>query len=99
VPSGLPGDPAGGPQGDDPFSVVPPELGKIDGLGDIGLVGLGGLVEWAVPAVVLSVPGLLLLLAVLAQTVGGVLWLPVARRWLGGFGFRRRRRAQDGERG
>ena len=59
----------------------------------MGVVGLGGLVVWAVPALVLSVPGLLLLLAVLAQAAGGLLWLPVARRWLGGFGLRRRRTA------
>jgi hypothetical protein len=73
------------------FAVGRVDLGSIDGLGDVGVVGIGSLVEWAVPALVLSVPGLLLVLAVLAQTVGGVLWLPVARRWLGGFGIRRRR--------
>jgi hypothetical protein len=67
------------------------DLGPIDGLGDVGIVGLGGLVIWAVPALVLSVPGLLLLLAVLAQAGGALLWVPVARRWLGGFGLRRRR--------
>jgi hypothetical protein len=75
------------------FAVDRTDLGTIDGLGDVGVVGLGGLVTWAVPAIVLSVPGLLLLLAVLAQMAGGVLWLPVARRWLGGFGLRRRRAA------
>jgi hypothetical protein len=67
------------------------DLGQIDGLGDVGIVGIGGLVIWAVPALVLSVPGLLLLLAVLAQAAGALFWLPVARRWLGGFGIRRRR--------
>jgi hypothetical protein len=67
------------------------DLGQIDGLGDVGIVGIGGLVIWAVPALVLSVPGLLLLLAVLAQAAGALLWVPVARRWLGGFGIRRRR--------
>ena len=40
--------------------------------------------EWAIPALVLTVPGILLLLALLAQAVVGALWLPVARRWLGG---------------
>jgi hypothetical protein len=40
---------------------------------------------------VIGVPGLLLLLAVLAQAAGGLLWLPVVRRWLGGFGLGRRR--------
>jgi hypothetical protein len=44
-----------------------------------------------VPALVLSVPGLLLVIAVLAQAAGALFWLPVAQRWLGGFGIRRRR--------
>jgi hypothetical protein len=35
-----------------------------------------------VPAVALSVPGLLLLLVVALQLAGGVAWLPIARRWL-----------------
>ncbi|HET9084696.1 MAG TPA: hypothetical protein VFN41_09870, partial [Candidatus Limnocylindrales bacterium] len=39
--------------------------------------------EWAVPALVLTVPGILLVIAVLAQAVIGLAWLPVARRWLG----------------
>jgi hypothetical protein len=72
------------------FAVGRSELDAIDGVGDLGVIGLGGLVVWAVPALVLSVPGLLLVLAVLAQAMGGLLWLPVARRWLGGFGIRRR---------
>jgi hypothetical protein len=67
------------------------DLGSIDGLGDVDIVGIGGLVIWAIPALVLSVPGLLLLLAVLAQAAGALFWVPVARRWLGGFGIRRRR--------
>ena len=40
----------------------------------------------------LAVPGLLLVLAVLAQAVGGVLWLPVIRRRIGSFGVGGRRR-------
>ena len=72
------------------FTVGRSELDTIDGVGDLGVVGIGGLVVWAVPALVLSVPGLLLVLAVLAQAMGGLLWLPMARRWLGGFGIRRR---------
>jgi hypothetical protein len=46
---------------------------------------------WAVPGLVLSVPGLLLVLVViLAQAVGAVAWLPVVRRRIGVFGFRGR---------
>jgi hypothetical protein len=50
-----------------------------------------GTLSWAVPSLVLAVPGLLLVLAVLAQAVGGVLWLPVIRRRIGSFGVGRRR--------
>jgi hypothetical protein len=52
-----------------------------------------GNLSWAVPSLVLAVPGLLLVLAVLAQAVGGVLWLPVIRRRIGSFGVGGRRRA------
>jgi hypothetical protein len=38
----------------------------------------------------MTVPGLLLLvLAILAQGLGGLAWLPLVRRWLGDFGVRR----------
>jgi Bacterial Ig domain len=67
--------------------------GNVDpfGLLDVGLGGFDGL-DWAVPALALTVPGLLLMLAVLAQLAASALWLPVVRRWLGGFGVGRRRR-------
>jgi hypothetical protein len=83
-------DTGAGPDPPAGFAVGRADLDSIDGIGDVGVVGLGGLVVWAVPALALSVPGLLLVLAVLAQAMGGLLWLPVARRWLGGFGIRRR---------
>jgi hypothetical protein len=44
--------------------------------------------DWAVPGLVLSVPGLLLILAVAAQTIGALAWLPLVRRRIGGFGLR-----------
>ncbi len=49
--------------------------------------------EWTVPSLALSVPGLLLMTAVMAQSLGALAWLPAVRRWLGtfGFGWRRRR--------
>jgi hypothetical protein len=65
----------------------------VDGLTDLNVVGVDDLIEWAVPSLVLSVPGLLLILAVLAQALVGSLWIPVIRRWLGAFGVRRRRPA------
>jgi hypothetical protein len=50
-------------------------------------------IDWAVPALTLTVPGLLLMLAVLAQLSASAVWLPFVRRWLGTFGFTRRRRS------
>lgn len=50
---------------------------------DIGSVAFGGF-DWAVPTLVLTVPGLLLMLAILAQAAFGLAWLPVVRRRLGG---------------
>ena len=47
--------------------------------------------DWAIPALVLTVPGILLVLAIVTQALIGMLWLPVTRRWLGGD---RRRRVQ-----
>jgi hypothetical protein len=89
------GKPASGPGstsgGDGLFTVGLAGIAPIDGLVNVDTVGFGGLIEWAVPALALTVPGLLLLLAVLAQAAGGLLWLPMVRRWLGGFGLRRRR--------
>jgi hypothetical protein len=62
---------------------------------DVALAAMDGLgsLTWAVPSLVLAVPGLLLVLAVMAQAVGGVLWVPVIRRRIGGFGLKRRPRA------
>ena len=62
---------------------------------DVSLAAMDGLgsLTWAVPSLVLAVPGLLLVLAVMAQAVGGVLWLPVIRRRIGGFGLGNRPRA------
>jgi hypothetical protein len=45
--------------------------------------------DWAVPTLVLAGPGLLLMLAILAQGIGMVLWLPIVRRWRRGYGSRR----------
>jgi len=95
-PSIPPDGPGGGPGGAAGFVVGRPDPARIEGLGDLAVVGIGGLVEWAVPALVLSVPGLLLVIAVLAQAAGALFWVPVARRWLGGFGIRRRRGTSGG---
>jgi hypothetical protein len=44
--------------------------------------------DWAVPGLLLSVPGLLLVLAIAAQAAGALAWLPLVRRRIGGFGLR-----------
>ena len=69
-----------------PFLVPSAAAGvELDGL-SLALSGF----DWAVPVLVLSVPGLLIVIAVLAQALIGLAWVPVTRRWLGG--DRRRRR-------
>ena len=50
---------------------------------------MGLAVEWLVPTLVVTVPGLLVIVAILAQGAGAMLWLPYVRRTLGG--DRRRR--------
>jgi hypothetical protein len=44
--------------------------------------------DWAVPGLLLSVPGMLLVLAIAAQAIGALAWLPLVRRRIGGFGLR-----------
>lgn len=80
-------------------------VGTAGGGADVPIAGLdgavaaalddlpGGAMAWGYPAFVLSVPGLLLLLAVGAQAMGALAWLPFVRRRLGGFGFHRPRDA------
>jgi hypothetical protein len=41
-----------------------------------------GLAGWAVPAVVMGVPGLLVMLVVLLQLAGAGAWVSIGRRWL-----------------
>jgi hypothetical protein len=36
--------------------------------------------DWVVPGLVLVVPGMLLIIAVIAQALGAVVWLPLIRR-------------------
>lgn len=72
------------------LSLAPSELAggsSSDGpsvFGSFGSLGLG--IEWVVPTLLLTVPGFLLLLIGLAQVFGGLIWLPLARRWLRGDG-------------
>ena len=57
----------------------------------LATLGIG--IEWGVPAFVMGVPGLLLILVVFAQTLGGSAWLPLVRRRIGAFGIRGPRRS------
>ena len=82
----MPGGPSSG------LSV--PDFKMIDGVAGVDFVGFGTF-EWAVPTLVLSVPGLLLILILAAQGGVGILSLPFVRRWLGGFGLRRRHAEPD----
>ena len=80
------GDPGGGSSGPrvattDTFTLpVADDDGTIEL--DFGSVAFTGF-EWAVPALVLSVPGLFLILVVAVQGAIGLAWIPVARRWVG----------------
>jgi len=99
--SGPVAAPPGGPSGDGPVTggvgpesgfTVDESFGSFDGLGPVSVGGF----EWAVPGLALSVPGLLLLLALAAQGGAGLFSLPFVRRWLGAFGLRRRRAREAG---
>jgi hypothetical protein len=59
----------------------------------VGLSGLG-LLLWAVPGLALSVPGLLVVLAVVGQAASGLVWLPIVRRRIGSFGLHGTSRAR-----
>lgn len=95
--SPVPGGPVSGGPGatpapaTDPFALPPVQIDPFDDrLG--GFDAFGGF-EWAIPALVLAVPGLLLIVALLAQAAIGVVWLPMVRRHLAGVGLRRRRQS------
>jgi Big-like domain-containing protein len=80
----------GGPGGAGPVNVPPIDPATpIDGIGTIDIAGF----DWVVPSLVLSVPGLLLILAVIAQSGAGLVAIPLVRRSLGGIGPVRRRTA------
>jgi hypothetical protein len=71
--------------------------GLVGDLDDIGLaaasLGGFGMFLWAVPSLVLSVPGVLVVVVIVAQAAGGFAWLPLVRRKIGGFNLGQRRRS------
>jgi hypothetical protein len=50
--------------------------------------------EWLIPSLVVSGPGLLVLIVIGAQLVAGTAWLPLVRRDVGEFGLGSRRRGR-----
>jgi VCBS repeat-containing protein len=48
---------------------------------------IGRAFDWLVPGAMLTVPGLLLMLAIAAQAFGALAWLPLVRRKIGDFGL------------
>jgi hypothetical protein len=80
----TPDDPNG------PGAVDVPPIDPFTPIDGIGTIIIGGF-DWMIPSLVLSVPGLLLILAILAQTGAGLLSIPLVRRTLGGSGLSRRR--------
>lgn len=45
-----------------------------------------GVFLWSVPGLALSVPGLIVILTILAQAAGGLAWLPLVKRKIGSLG-------------
>lgn len=52
-----------------------------------------GMGTWAVPTATFGGLGLLVILTIVAQAGGGLIWLPIIRRRIGGFGLRRSKEA------
>lgn len=88
------GSGSNGPGASEPPVTRPFELPGDPGRPPVTGFGLGtqvgiGVFEWAVPGVILTGPGLLLLLLIAAQATGALAWLPIVRRKIGAFGVRR----------
>jgi hypothetical protein len=62
---------------------------------DLSNLALVGELQWLVPSFALAFPGLLLILIIVVQATGGIIWLPAIRRYLGGFGLRQKRSTSD----
>jgi hypothetical protein len=91
------GTAGGGSSGGAGLSV--PDIAIDDGItiGDLGLTFQISPFAWLVPSFFLGLPGLLLILIVLAQMGTGATFLVLTRRSLGDFGFWRRRRRDEAD--
>ncbi len=92
----------GGDGGSQVGSTMPPEIAASDEFGlarsttdaatgtsiafDAGMAAAFDGFAWQVPALALSVPGVIVVIAVFLQVLGGLAWLPLIRRRLGGNG-------------
>ena len=85
----------GGPSGHGGSSIEIPILpsGVTVSITALGPLAGFGLLTWVVPGFFLGLPGLLILVVVAAQMLGGAIFVPITRRALGAFGFRGRRRS------
>jgi hypothetical protein len=80
--------------GDDTTGQRGPAIRGLDGALVSAMTQLpGGVLAWSYPALVLGVPGVLLIVAMIAQAAGALAWVPIVRRTLGGVGLRARTRA------
>lgn len=77
--------PSAGP-GEGALAIPPQNDVNFAGLGIDALALLGDGQMWFVPALVVSVPGLLVILAIALQMIGGLAWLPVMRRTMRRYG-------------
>ncbi len=84
----VPRDPPG--NGDQFGGVISIPVNEEDpefaGLG-MDLLASLGVFAWAVPGALLGAPGLLLIVVILAQSMGAMAWLPIVRRKIGHFGM------------
>lgn len=85
---------SGGSTGPDRGQQRAPDGGGIvfsnAGFASLGLTSLLSLSSWLVPGFALGLPGLLIVLVILAQLFGAGVFLPITRRVLGDFGIGRR---------
>jgi hypothetical protein len=77
--------PAAGPREPSSFDIAAGLNATVGFDGAIGIIG-----PFIVPGLLAAGSGLLLILLMLAQAVGTLVWLPVVRRRVGSFGFGRR---------
>jgi hypothetical protein len=91
-PSGLGPAPSTPPDGQAPEIRIPYQTYQANQPIDVSLVSaMSGLsLAWVVPGLTLMVPGLLIVLVVIAQAAGGLIWLPIIKRRIAALSARER---------